>query len=110
MSDWVQVAARDQVDADNPLGVVLGATAIGVFDVEGELHAIEDLCPHAAANLSQGFTEGCEVECPLHGAVFDVRSGKHLRGELCRDLRTFAGRVVGDQIQLCATGDVNDKD
>jgi len=40
------------------------------------------------------------VECPLHNAVFDVTTGKHLRGEPCRDLRTFPIRLVGQDIQL----------
>lgn len=100
MSEWISVAAREQVDADNPLGVDVAGHAVGVYQVDGQLHAIEDICPHASANLSEGFIEGCEIECPLHAAVFDITSGKHLRGEPCRDLKTFAVRVVDQQIQI----------
>ena len=100
MDSWTPVGTRDQVEADTPLGACVGDTAIGIYDVDGELHAIEDVCPHAAAILSQGFVEGCEVECPLHNAVFDVTSGKHLRGEPCRDVKTFPVRLVGQEIQV----------
>lgn len=102
MSEWTVVGQRDQVDADNPIGVTVGAERIGVYDVDGELHAVQDICPHAHAVLTQGFAEGCEIECPLHNAVFDVTTGKHLRGEPCGDLKIFPVRLVGQEIQVQA--------
>ena len=100
MNEWTTVCRREQVNADNPLGAEVDGTAVGIYEVEGQLHALEDICPHASANLSEGFIEGCEVECPLHAAVFDIPSGKYLRGEICRDLRVFPVRVVGIDIQV----------
>jgi nitrite reductase/ring-hydroxylating ferredoxin subunit len=100
MESWTSVGTRDQVETDQPLGVSVGDAKIGVYEVDGQLHAIEDICPHAAALLTQGFTDGCEVECPLHNAVFDVTNGKHLRGEPCRDVKTYPVRLVGQDIQV----------
>ena len=100
MSHWTAVGNRDAVEQDNPLATKVGDSDIGVYEVDGQLHAIEDVCPHAAARLTQGFADGCEIECPLHNAVFDVTSGKHLRGEPCRDLKTFAVRVVDARIEI----------
>jgi len=102
MSEWTAVGTRDQVEPDNPLAARVGELAVGIYDVDGELHAVEDTCPHAQAMLTQGFTEGCEVECPLHNAVFDVTSGKHLRGEPCRDIKTFPVRLVDGRIEVQA--------
>ena len=102
MSEWANVGSRDQVEPDNPLAAKVGELAVGIYEVDGELHAVEDVCPHAAAMLTQGFTDGCEVECPLHNAVFDVTSGKHLRGEPCRDIKTFPVRVVEGRIEVQA--------
>ena len=102
MSEWTAVGTRDQVEPDNPLAAKVGELAVGIYDVDGELHAVEDTCPHAQAMLTQGFTEGCEVECPLHNAVFDVTSGKHLRGEPCRDIKTFPVRLVDGRIEVQA--------
>lgn len=98
---WTAVGTRDQVEPDSPLAASVDGTALGVYEVEGELHAIEDICPHAMAHLTQGFTDGCEVECPLHNAVFDVTTGRHLRGEPCRDVKTFPVRLVGTRIEVC---------
>jgi len=102
MSDWTSVGTRDQVDPDNPLPAVVGDLKVGIYEVEGELYAIEDICPHAHAHLTQGFVDGCEVECPLHNAVFDVTTGKHLRGEPCRDVKTFPVRTVESRIEVQA--------
>lgn len=51
---------------------------IGVFNCDGELLAIEDRCSHDDGPLAEGeFDSGtCTVECPRHGALFDLRTGK----------------------------------
>jgi 3-phenylpropionate/trans-cinnamate dioxygenase ferredoxin component len=50
---------------------------VAVFHTDdGELYAIDDTCTHQDASLSDGWLEGCEVECPLHASKFDLRSGK----------------------------------
>lgn len=43
---------------------------------EGELYAIDDTCTHQDAALSDGWLEGCLIECPLHAASFDLRTGR----------------------------------
>lgn len=48
---------------------------IAVFNADGELYAIDDTCSHQDASLSDGWLEGCFVECPLHAALFDLRTG-----------------------------------
>jgi len=53
-----------------------GELAIAVFNVDGELYAIDDTCTHQDASLSDGFLEGCAVECPLHASCFDLRTGR----------------------------------
>src|SRR5919197_1942477 len=54
-----------------------GTPAIAVFNTEdGELYAIADTCTHQDASLADGWLEGCFVECPLHTASFDLRTGR----------------------------------
>src|SRR5215213_5280119 len=65
--------------SDIPVGEsvrVQGQVAIAVFNVDGELFAIDDTCTHQDASLSDGWIEGCAVECPLHAACFDLRTGR----------------------------------
>lgn len=49
---------------------------VAICNVEGTLYAVEDRCTHDDAPLGEGELEGCEIECPRHGARFDVRTGK----------------------------------
>ena len=56
----------------------IGPAGIVVCRVGGALHAIEDRCSHANTTLHDGRLRGAVLTCPLHGAQFDVRDGRHL--------------------------------
>ena len=55
---WHDVGAHADLGEDQPLSVKIGDHEIGVYTINGKLHAIEDVCPHAYALLSQGFVMG----------------------------------------------------
>lgn len=61
-----------------------------LVNADGEVYAIEDACNHAGASLAEGQLRGCRITCPMHGYVFDVRTGELVipRG-LCGNQRTF---------------------
>ena len=63
---------------------------IAVFNVNGTLFAIGDICTHAEASLSEGHIDGDTVECPLHGACFDLRTGEALTPPAIDPVQTFA--------------------
>jgi len=52
-----------------------GPEPIAVFHTEDGFYAIGDTCTHQDASLADGWLEGCFVECPLHAALFDLRTG-----------------------------------
>jgi nitrite reductase/ring-hydroxylating ferredoxin subunit len=74
------------------------------FDVlvvwaDGEVFAIEDACNHAGASLAEGWLEDKCVVCPMHGYVFDLRSGALLRPKgLCQDQRRYVAKIEGDDV------------
>lgn len=91
--------------ADLPAGEVAVAGdeelgRIAVFNVEGELFAIEDRCSHQEARLSDGFVEGCAVECPLHASLFDLRTGKPSGPPATVPVRVFPVRVEAGEVVL----------
>ena len=73
---------------------------IAVFNVEGALFAISDVCTHAEASLSEGHVEGQTVECPLHGACFDLRTGEALTPPAFEAVKTFVVVVQGDEVYV----------
>lgn len=68
-----------------------------VVRVGAEVLAVQDRCTHQRARLSQGFVEGCLVECPLHASAFDLRTGVPTGPPARRPLQTFEVRVVDGQ-------------
>ena len=77
-------------------------TKIGVFNCDGTLYAIEDRCSHDDGPLAEGeFDAGaCTVECPRHGSLFDLTSGRPKTLPAYAPVRTFATAVVDDTIVL----------
>lgn len=55
---------------------IAGDDPIAVFNVDGELLAVDDTCTHQDASLADGWLDGCLVECPLHASRFDLRTGQ----------------------------------
>lgn len=68
---------------------VLAHVPVAVFNADGELFAIDDTCTHQDASLSEGWLEDCLIECPLHAASFDLRTGKPIAPPAKRPVRTY---------------------
>lgn len=98
--EWIYAGEARAVTEDTPLSVRVDEIAVGVYRVGSDLHAIEDLCPHADALLSQGFIDGEYVECPLHGALFHIPTGKCTKGPAERDVLPYETRVEDNKIYL----------
>jgi len=89
--------------ADLDQGSVVSTTAptglrVAVFNIDGDLYALEDRCSHQEARLSDGFIDGCAVECPLHAASFNLKTGEPDGLPATKPVRTFPVRVEAGQI------------
>lgn len=73
---------------------------IAIFNVGGTYYCIEDVCTHDDGPLAEGDLHGFEIECPRHGARFDIRTGKVLSMPAVVDVPWFPVRVEGDDIQV----------
>ena len=98
--NWRRVARASELRPGEARRVVLDGIEIALCNVAGELYAVDDVCTHAYASLSDGLLCGAEIECPLHGGRFDVKSGRALGGIVSEDLRRFALKVEGDDVFL----------
>src|SRR5436305_13702110 len=78
MSEWINVAPAEELPSGSWRAVDVDDTQIAVFNVNGEYHAIEDMCTHDGGILSGGTVAGAEVTCPRHGARLSVISGEAL--------------------------------
>lgn len=97
---WHDVTGEAEFPAEGKLALRLGGWHVLVLRADdGSYRALNDRCTHQAALLSPGRVRRGAVMCPLHGARFDVLSGKCLGGAY-PDLRTFAVRVEAGRIAV----------
>ncbi len=104
MSEPIKVGTTGDVPEGGALFVpadVNGTGApISVFRWEEKLFALDDTCTHAEASLAEGWVEDCQVECPLHGAAFDLRSGDALCPPATQPVATHKVELRGDEVWL----------
>lgn len=97
--EFTKVAQTDQLPPGRMMLVELGRfERILLVNLEGSYYAVEELCPHSGAALSEGDLYGRVVECPLHGSAFDVKTGEVLTMPAEENLIVYQVRVEGDDI------------
>lgn len=77
MARWVRVAAVAECPPGSGCERVADERMVALFNVDGQIHALDGVCPHQGGPLGKGRLTGCVVTCPWHGWQFDVRTGQH---------------------------------
>ena len=99
MAVFETIARVGEIPEGEGRSFVASGRVIGLFLIDGEYHAINDLCPHMGASLSAGYLEGDAVYCPWHAWRFCVRDGTWLDNPKVRT-DCYPVRIEGDQIQV----------
>lgn len=95
---WHRVAASAEVPRGEVVGAQAGETPIALYNVDGEILATHNICTHAYACLSDGYLEDGKIECPLHQALFDIRTGAVVCGPAPQPLAVYPVRVEDGQV------------
>ncbi|OVZ55081.1 hypothetical protein CDO44_22800 [Pigmentiphaga sp. NML080357] len=98
-STWETACPLDAVREGTPRGLKLKGIPVALYKIEGAVYATHDVCTHAYAHLSDGYIEGHTIECPLHGAIYDIRDGKCL-AVAASDLKTYPVKIEGDTVSV----------
>ena len=100
MAEWNKVAKVSEIDPGQAKAVFVDGRAIAVVNLDGEFYAIDDTCTHAEASLAEGDVDGEEIECPLHFARFNIKTGEVTAPPAGAGLTTYAVRVTGEDIEI----------
>jgi nitrite reductase/ring-hydroxylating ferredoxin subunit len=73
---------------------------LALFNVEGQIFAIDDSCSHDDASLAEGTLDGTTIVCPRHGAEFDITCGKVLCPPATEDVRSYPVFLNGNSIEV----------
>ncbi len=100
MPHYVTVGKASEVGPGERAVYEVEEDYIAVFNVGGTYYAVEDRCTHDDGPLAEGEVVGLEIECPRHGARFDLRSGKVTRLPAVSPIRWFPVRVENGDLQI----------
>ncbi len=100
MSDWVTVCRVVELPPGTHRVVEVDGAQVAVFNLDGELYAIEDVCTHDGGILTGGPIEGDQIVCPRHGARFCIKTGEALTPPAFEPTATFPVRVEDGVIQV----------
>jgi nitrite reductase/ring-hydroxylating ferredoxin subunit len=97
---FVFAAVVDDVPEGASKRVEVGGRGVLLCRIEGRVYALEDLCTHEFGPLGEGKVIGHEVECPYHGARFDVRTGEAVRLPAAAPVRTFPVKIEDGRVMV----------
>jgi len=92
--------AFDTLVEGKPVAIEVDGIPVCVVKVADEVFAVADTCTHSEASLSEGEVTGGKIECWLHGAEFDLKTGKALTPPATESLKTFNVKRNGNQLTI----------
>ena len=96
---WREAARTSEFGKEDRKQVELAGEQIGLFRLEdGNYAAISVWCSHQQLSLMTGLVEEDQIMCPIHGALFDLRTGEHLSPPAVEPIKTYDVKVEGDTI------------
>lgn len=98
--EFIAVATTDELEDGDRLIFDVDGDPIALFRLGEKYYAIMDICSHDDGPVAEGPREGNEIECPRHGARFDLRTGEVLTLPAIVDIPAYPVRVVQNEIQI----------
>jgi len=98
--EYVTIASTDEIRNGERLILDVAGNLIAVFNIAGRYYAIADICSHDDGPVAEGEIDGQEIECPRHGARFDLETGQALTLPAVVDIPAYPVRVEGDEIRI----------
>ena len=100
MTTWHKAAETSALAEKQVIGVEVAGVEIAIFRLEDGYFATSNICTHQFAFLSEGYVEKDCVECPLHQAFFDIRTGAVVNGPPETPLKTFPVKIEANDILI----------
>ena len=98
--EWRVVAKTNEIQVEQFKPVEVQGKRLLICHTESGFYAIDDTCTHDDGPLADGWLEGNAIECPRHGARFDVTTGKVLCLPAAVGIKSYPVQVEGDQVKV----------
>lgn len=96
--EWVRVCSTTDFPKDGGKAFRINNVSLAIFRSEGKYYATIDRCSHEDELLSEGWLDGCHIECPRHGAMFDLRTGEAMSLPATEPIAVYPVRIEGTDI------------
>jgi 3-phenylpropionate/trans-cinnamate dioxygenase ferredoxin subunit len=100
MAEFVKVAKISDLPPGTRKLIDFEEVTVAVFNIDGQFYCIEDVCTHDGGPVAEGELDGFSIECPRHGALFDIRDGAVLSMPAVVPVPTYEVKVEGDDIYV----------
>ena len=97
-TDYIEVADSTDIELGQSVSVEVDGTNILICNTEEGFFAVQDLCTHSFTPLCGGHIQGTLISCPLHGAVFNLKTGEVMAPPAFEDLEIFELKIHGTSI------------
>jgi len=104
MSEFAEVAKVSDLAPGEKMLVEYQGAPVGLFNIDGEFYAIDDVCTHDGGPLVEGELHGHIIVCPRHGARFDVKTGAVRSLPAYAPVPTYRVKVEGGNILIAPNG------
>jgi nitrite reductase/ring-hydroxylating ferredoxin subunit len=96
--NWHEVAKTSDLSPGEVMYVEVGNDPVALINLDGDYFALNDMCSHQDASLSDGEVVGDEIECPMHGGAFEIRTGLPANFPVVVPVETYAVKTEGDAV------------
>ena len=106
LDGFVDVGSVERLPVGGRLNVIVNYVGVLIFNLGGQYCAIEDVCTHDGGPLGEGELvqgenqQACQIECPRHGARFDVRTGRALSLPAVVPIPVYAVEIDGETVKV----------
>lgn len=100
MENFIKVASVSDIQDGDMISAEVEDGKVIIALLEGEFYAFDEECTHAGCGLSDGDLDGNVIQCPCHGAEFDIRTGEVVSPPAVEPLQIYQVRIEGDDILI----------
>ncbi len=98
MANFIRVASVDEIPEGRAIVVDIDYDSLALARVDGEVYCIDNVCTHDGGPLGEGELDGTTLECPRHGARFDVCTGRAMTFPAVVPVNTYDVRIDGTDV------------
>lgn len=94
-----RLCSTDDVEPGSAILVEIDDLELAVYNVDGEFYVTDDRCTHGPGSLSEGYLDGCVIECDFHNGAFDIRTGEVVAPPCMVPLKTYEVVVEDGEVK-----------